>query len=109
MSKLFILTNAQKTVLRGLARGLTLKKCGYGYEFVDSDGRYVAKASIAVKTLRGIGLVGYIGEPRTAPLYFTTRGYHHWFGGAPMDGRATLCKLADEDAEQYMRALEDAS
>jgi len=108
MSKSFVLTSAQKTVLRGLAQGLTLKKVGHGFEFIDADGRYVSKASIAVKSLRGLGLVGYVGAP-TDPMYFTTRGYSFWYGGLPTGERAERCALATEDAAQYMLAWENAS
>lgn len=85
-------TSAQKTVLRALAAGMIIKKSGHGFSIYDASGKYVSKASIAVKTLAWDFIVAKADDR----IFFTTRGYSMWYGGLPEGENARRCALADE-------------
>jgi hypothetical protein len=92
MAKVHYFTEAQREVMRQIASGMIIRKDGHGFSLRNSDGRYIGKASIAVKSLGRAELVANTGDK----IYFTTRGYHAWFGGEPKAEAAELCKKADE-------------
>lgn len=93
-------TNPQREIGRTLSAGLTIKRYGNrgthsGYAVFDVTGRWMASVSkAAVKTLAGYRLIAPMGDVN-APLYFTTRGYWSWFGGAPTGDNAAKCAAAD--------------
>lgn len=93
-------TKAQSTIMRAIRDGMLIKKNGTGYTMFDAKGCYVGKASVAVKTLAGLFFVAKAGDR----IYFTTRGYGAWFGGAPTGETAQLCALADERVE-YVKSM----
>lgn len=106
MSKVHTWTASQKTIARALAEGMIIRRYGNrgthsGFAMFDADGRWVCSASkAALKTLAGYELVVKAGDR----LYFTTRGYWSWFGGAPKGEAAELCALADAHLE-YVKSM----
>lgn len=95
-------TIPQREIGRALRDGIIIRRYGNrgthsGYAMFDVNGRWLASASkAALKTLAGYELVAQAENGR---IYFTTRGYWSWFGGAPSDEQARLCALADAHVE----------
>lgn len=93
-------TNPQREIGRALSDGKTIKRYGNrgthsGYAVFDVNGRWLASASKAtIKTLAGYRLIAPMGNPN-APLYFTTKGYWSWVGGAPTGDAVEKCAAAD--------------
>ena len=88
--------------MRQLGDEMIIKKDGYGYSLSDANGRYIGKASIAVKYLAHHGLICATGKRQ--PIYFTTRGYWVWAGGAPTGEAAEMVAKADAYAE-YIHSM----
>lgn len=85
-------TKAQHDVLRAIADGMIIKRDGHGFSLHDADGRWVGKASIAVKSLAGQFLVAKADDR----IFFTSRGYSMFYGGLPTGENARRCALTDE-------------
>lgn len=104
MSRNFKLTAAQRDVLRQLSDGMIIKADSRSYSLFDTDGRYIGKASIAVKSLAQYGLIGATGKRQR--IYFTRRGFSFYYGGEPIGDCAELVNKVEVYAT-YIRSMLD--
>ena len=93
-------TKAQHDVLRAIADGMIIQRDGHGFSLHDENGRWIGKASVAVKSLAQQFLVAKADDR----IFFTTRGYSMFYGGLPVGENARRCALADERVD-YVKSM----